>query len=432
MPNLAKRYAAGARPTGRRNGVPTDYTDVQYGVVSMGFAEKSGYQRGSIRRVRTAIGVEPLERRAMLAGLINLPDGLLPTTTNPVTQVAAEMRCVDHQASAGEQLGIHKTTKAEIGGAAAEAFIWDPSCDWLSDTHRPTTEEGSSEEHSAKADDADSEDSSAKSDFIGGQNEGQPVESTAPQGATDAVAPPPIGPINQPDFVTIMVTPIQTPEIKRPLAAPSGFTTAATPAEPFHYFSTASKLNRGHEKSLSSEPLSTAAARETFVAFSLLDVSALRQSLPVQTAARTSSPPPHEGPRRELMVATSVVQEIILESDHSRKVNKALTAMELALAVVRDADATCAQIQLRKERNDQSERSLSPAVVLAQATLIPPSINATSVIAMWNNPLQVGLLCLVSMLLTVTTPLTTPGKTDATRLSLRSVFRNRQRLGNRS
>lgn len=368
------------------------------------------HQHGSALGFRALLGVEVLESRVLLAGLVNLSDNLLHSPSVHVDSVPAEVRQIEIQSVETGRGEVNVASTGEVDRSTFTESVWSPNRDRPADAREPSVVHGTVDGTSCDKDAADREEECASSDFT--MNAG----GSSPPGTIvmapvikDGAHPVPVPlPVSQPSFIAVVVTPSSTQEIRPPLPsatiiARSSLSPSTVPPLPFHYFTPSPKLDHGSEFTLHSQPLADAAVRETFVAFSLLEASGVHQNLAKQAAKKETIS--NTSARH---VETSVSKQADLTNgDHLALVDKALAAIAQATEVLQDSVAISVAHRSQVESNDSwVDPSLASALAAAPCRLNHSPIENSSVSQDFNNRVQLGLISLASILLSLKSPLT--------------------------
>lgn len=379
------------------------------------------YQRNSIKRhgsargARTILGVEALESRVLLAGLVNLSDNSLHSPSAQVDSVPAEIQRIETQLVGVSHVEINEAVSDDVDGSMFAESVWSPARDWLADSGEPTTEDESLDKHSCEESTAGHKEDCAKSDLVvNGGGSYSPDSNVTPSVNHDDACPPLV---SEPAFIAVVVTPSSTQEIWPPRAsatkiASSTFSRATIPTLPFHYFTPSSQLDHGQKFNLHSQPLADAAVRETFVAFSLLEASGVGQDLAKQTSIRETTSNTHA--RRAELAAPK--QTDLNGSDHQAMIHKALAAIAQATEILQDTEATSVAHHAQEVLNDSwVDPSLISAIATTPSTPNRSSIGNLIGSQVFNNRVQLGLFSLVSIVLSLNSPIKLIGNMDAAR-----------------
>ncbi len=332
-------------------------------------------ERRSFGRLRTVIRLETLEPRSLLAGLVNVPDCLLPAAIAQGDLVPAEVANIDAQLarSLRPQFNEPATDNERLG--KLPRGVDEIKCD----------------EDSEKSD---------SSEFWGSAVPAEPDAAPAP----NQEAPLSTAPILDPQyFVTAIATSPSADQTRPPLTfVPQSVPTAAAPLS-FHYFIKSPKPNDDHLFNLSSEPLAASAVRDTFVALTLLELP----KPPHKPAAHNVVGESRfsNNVDRELPIESQTTERTdLIVNNHTHLVRNATAAIAQAATIVREADTYCAAMLSRNERPDHTlEVPLSPAIVTTStvANHSPPS---SAVGSQARNHWHFGLLSFVSMVLSFRSP----------------------------
>lgn len=391
----------------------------------MAYLHKWMNQSHSTRRLRSIVGLEALETRSLLAGLVNLPDSLIQAPYNPSHALAAEVGQIRAESIATQATPIHRSPIILSSVEADEHLefadsIWSANRNWISDA----------KSHSQDAQDSTKYDGTGELDHKDdGLSNGSDIKHNdsltpgVPATTTDEDTPPTTSPPSTtPSFVSIVAT---SPATNQQWDPPRSAANSPWPALPlpshaplsFRYFNQSPQRNRVGDPSLSSEPLTSAAVQETFAAFSLSGLSELPLNAPAheatpETASKTAF---HRA-------VPSTAQPAVQPSAHTPLahadiVDRAKTAIAQATEIVRAADASCAVMGSPSGRNhrivDQSLAHSLTQNALAAGSAKTPSTSTPNSPHSRSNGLQLGFFSLVSMLLSFRTSATQEVNPDA-------------------
>ena len=371
-------------------------------------------RHGSALGARTVLGVEALESRVLLAGLVNLSDNSLLSPSAQVGSDPAEVRQIDTQLTGASRVEIDEALSGKVDSPVFSESVWSPDRDWLSDSSEPRTEDETLGQNSCEQSAADHKKDCAKSDLVVNSGESHSSDSNVMPPATNDGASPLL--VSKPTFIADVVTQSSTQENRTPLSpattiAPSTFSPSAIPPLPFHYFTPSSQLNRGQDFNLHSQPLADAAVRETFVAISLLDASGVDQGLAKQTVIQDATSNSISN-RTESVVS----KHSDLTSDHPAMVHKGLAAIAQATEILRDADAIDVVHYSQEVLCDSwVDPSLISAIARTPSTLNRSLIKNPIASQVYNNRVQLGLFGLMSILLSLNSPIKLVGNAHVAR-----------------
>lgn len=381
----------------------------------MTYQRNSIYRRAAALGARTVLGVEALESRVLLAGLVNLSDSALHSLSAQVDSAPAEVRRIDNQRVGAQRGEINESLSGDVVSSVLAECVWSSARDWLFDSSEPRTEDESLDDYSCAQSTADHKKDCAKSDLVVNNGESQsPDLNVTPPVTNDGASPLPV---SKPAFIADVVTPSSTQENRTPLSsatkvAPPAFSPTAVAPLPFHYFTPTSQLNHGQDFNLRSQPLADAAVRETFVALSLLEASGVDQDFAKQTVIQGATSNMITN-RTESVVSE---QTDLTASDHQAMVHRALAAIAQATEILRDADATSVAHHSQEVLHESwADPALISAIARTPSTLNRPLIKNPIVSQVYNNRVQLGLFSLVSILLSLNSPIKLVGNVHVAR-----------------
>lgn len=399
--------------------------------------------------MKSLLGMESLEPRALLAGLCDVPTTTLQAPVESVPAPAAEigpMRGgVDSSQEAGSTPSIDVDfTPPQVANPSSPPTVSLPNdvADSQSDQTQPPSlldPPGEADLSVPKADSGSTDSNPFNSaDLKGDTGSSSATDSSSPSCATDpgpvpksAATPAPfadssarVGSSTTPSFVSLFVTASNAAQAKQ--LGPSSTAQGSSADDPsaFHYFEPiGASRHDGH--SLDSEPLANVAVRQTFVAFWLMtkkDLDDLQgQHDAIDTTAATShatSSEPNVDHRQMENGMTAVI-------DQTDVIHKALAAISSADDVLRQADAACALASVRTAEATTSLAEGAIAQALAcSATKTDQPTSPQAVASQPSSPRwQLGMCSLFSILFSFRPPTKSSDKPTATRKSLFRAIR---------
>ncbi|QDV12929.1 hypothetical protein CA51_28150 [Rosistilla oblonga] len=265
----------------------------------------------SNQRARAFRGIERLESRSLMAGLVNVCDTMMKPPTQPGAVVAGVQSRADLDQS---DLVTFETQKPAAKAARApkaepccdDKAIWGSDCDWLDfqgdlDLGQPKSDGNDCD---CECDDPNHHDDSGDEPLVPGESQpdtsfiGSTEDaSTAELDRTNDTAPGPmLGPI------------YARPNATSSTPANAAANRASANSVAFRYFSETSPATASGRALISSEPSARYAARETFVFFSLLPAEEVDDVGPGQILVAESSkrmaPPSSRDPSTGASVKT--------------------------------------------------------------------------------------------------------------------------------
>lgn len=400
--------------------------------------------------MKTLLGMETLEPRTLLAGLIGIPTTTvlqLPVESTPAP--AAEIGPMRAAADEAPPATIGPLLEADFS-AAPEAVLpgrapegnWPQATD-NSDVEHPKPTSGLNPSVEAEKSDLQADSQPAEppkrespepsSDTDTSSN--APPKAMAPVSTEDSdlkpdsastPAPPTVWPARAdspiaPPLLSLLATSLPASQVEETLASASFRTSTSTSeaSAAFRYFEPLGPSYQDGD-GLHSEPLADDAVRETFIAFLLLTKQDQGDStsphgavIPATATAKASPQAPAAHPREEhSLTETDSAQQTEL-------VDRALAAISNADEILREAGAVCAVAHSRPTVASNGVQAFAAAAKSSQ----PASKQASAGQACTPRPCtpswQVGMCSLVAMLFSFRAPAESSQGSSTVRTKLR-------------
>ncbi len=364
--------------------------------------QRRAYRQGdSLFRPQALLGQERLESRALLAGLINLPDCVLPQPSNIDHAATAEIGQLVSDRLGANSGQIHQDSPPQSIAPELADSIWRSAHNWLKEM-KTTPQDDTSPHQTSSCVEASDEKQDAGNTELGSEGghsaaPAQPVVAQTPsteeaQPLEDRSPPAALMPI-------VAVPPPSIPALAS--RATDSAPIAPHSALAFHYFQAAPVSMPMTEPSLNAEPLSSYITSESFVDCSLLDAHAAVERMPAIKQVR------HE----ELTVNSLVIRTAtgyamttehgkLTDDAHSEITQRAESALALAREVVRDADTACAAMLLTGGRQEEAVASAAIRALGVTAAIVhEPSATEPSTMRSLSETLRMCLFGLISVFL---------------------------------
>ncbi len=364
----------------------------------MPYSTKLRFKRKSSPSVATRLGVERLEARTLLAGLINAGDSLLSLPPSELGGHPVEIRRTEGSASG-------------VGAATAEASSRVDSAltvgrDWLDESNdsQPDATDpnaGNNEDWDCIHDHEDPDrncedfDVSLKDD----DKDSAVVLPLAPQ--TDHSAP-------MQNFEHDGVLPwiVATPPFAshpRPIVVVAPGSSQATDSQvPFQYFDNTASRSKSKGLSLVNEPLVADAVQHRLFAFEIIEPTLVQprkwnnDAGESRTTQFTSTHNPSDCPLPKFTLASQ-------EPQHQDILCGAIAAIDLANHAMAQADATCRSLASSQEGPNQSidTATLEIDQPINGSLAMEPRQQTQHVVGNFKRQIQLGLFSVVSILISL-------------------------------